>query len=195
MRASPWSRAGTLHSDWARWRPSNTTKLLDSMGHPQRCPTAGEGALLLGATAKIAGPYFPAIELRLERVAVQAKHARRLAHVAVDAVQGAEHDLALEPITGLVEWQRVGLGRTGRAQRQLERQIVHADRRSVDQHHRALPHVLQLAHVAGPAIDAEDVECLRGESLGALAELVVVAADEVGHQQRDVVGPLAQGRH
>src|SRR5512134_3824946 len=100
--------------------------------------------------ALVARPDLPARQLRLERVPMETEHACRLAHVAIDTVQGPEHDLALEAVTGLVEGHRRLRGNRG-AQRQLQRQVFHADRRAVDQHHGALDDVLQLPNVARPA--------------------------------------------
>src|SRR5438445_1373864 len=158
-------------------------------------PTTVQPGPLLGATPKIARANLPAGELGLEGVAVDAERARGLAHVAVDAVEHAQDHLALEPVGGLVERHRLAERVAGGPHRELHRQVVHADRSALDQHRRALDDVLQLAHVAGPAVGAQGRQRLRRRPVDPLAELVVEATDEVPDEQRDVLAARAQRRH
>ena len=62
------------------------------------------------------------------------------------------------------------------------------------QHHRALDHVLELAHVARPVVVHQQVERFRRELEFGTRVLLAVLLEEVLHQQRDVVLALAQRR-
>ena len=65
----------------------------------------------------------------------------------------------------------------------------------VGEDHRALDHVLHLAHVAGPAVVDQRVDRALAEAGDRLAVLLARPLHEPVHQQRDVVAPVAQGRH
>src|SRR5690242_1131820 len=101
-----------MHCGWAMAEGLGRCNCLIRRAIRSDWPATGRDGLLLGAgPAHVARAYLPAVQLGLERVAMQPEHARRLAHVTVHAVEGAQHDLALEAIARLVEREHVRLGR------------------------------------------------------------------------------------
>src|SRR3990167_5375395 len=70
---------------------------------------------------------------------------------------------------------------------QLEPRAAAHDDRSLDD-------VLELANIARPRIGNEAVECPLRDRLDRPPQLPRVLRHEVPHQQRDILGPLAQGR-
>src|SRR6266566_3190738 len=73
-------------------------------------------------------------------------------------------------------------------------QVVQRDRVGDREREGALDRVLQLAHVAGPAVDAQALHRLGGEALRRHLVLAAEALEEVLDQQRDVLRPGAQRR-
>src|SRR5204863_148832 len=61
--------------------------------------------------------------------------------------------------------------------------------------HAALDHVLELAHVAGPAMPYEDVIRRRGDRLHVALVTGLVLLEEMLAEERNVLGALPQGRH
>ena len=91
-------------------------------------------------------------------------------------------------------------GRRGGARRRvadLARQRVLVDHgvTGAREHDGALDRVLELAHVAGPAVLGEALERGRRAAGDRLAVLLGVDLDEVLREQRDVVAAIAQRRH
>src|SRR3989475_6113198 len=71
--------------------------------------------------------------------------------------------------------------------RQLEARAAREDHRSVDG-------VLKLADVTGPRVVHEPLHHIGRNRLDAPAETSGVVRDEVAHEKRDILGPLAKGR-
>ena len=90
--------------------------------------------------------------------------------------------------------RRAGAGRNGEANGSNCTPVIRrAARRPID---RALDHVLELAHVAGPGMRQERVQRLDAEAGKAgPAEIMRHGAAEVLGEQRDVLAPGAQRRH
>ncbi|EWS52847.1 hypothetical protein X551_04363 [Methylibium sp. T29] len=63
------------------------------------------------------------------------------------------------------------------------------------QHHAALHQVLELADVARPVVGQHRVDRAAGEAAHAPAVALVELVQEVVHEHRDVLAPLAQRRH
>src|SRR5260221_4724162 len=77
----------------------------------------------------------------------------------------------------------------------IEDDLVHLLVRTRRAVHAALDHVLELAHIAGPAMAGEPRQRAGGEARKDVApELARHAAAEMLGEQRDVLSPLAQRR-
>src|SRR4030095_1678797 len=61
--------------------------------------------------------------------------------------------------------------------------------------HRSFHEIAQLANVAGPAVSLQHLDVVFGDRLDALVERRGEILDEAAHQQRNVLGPLAQRGH
>ena len=75
------------------------------------------------------------------------------------------------------------------------REFGDADLVALGQHHGAEHRVLELAHIAGPAVGVEQRERLGADARHALALLGGEAREEMPRQFGDVLRPLAQRRH
>src|SRR5438445_4097779 len=129
--------------------------------------------------------------LRHERRALEAETRRGAARTCDHAVRQAkslEDALAHDVIEGL-GWQAGCPGdlHAGVQGRQLQARAAREDHRSVDG-------VLKLADVTGPRVAHELLHHIGRNRLDAPAETSGVVRDEVAHEKRDVLGPLAQGR-
>ena len=60
-------------------------------------------------------------------------------------------------------------------------------------YHGLLQHALQLADIAGPRIVQQHVQCVGGDAVHVLAELLAEAPQEPFEQQQNVFAALAQG--
>jgi len=122
-------------------------------------------------------PHHP-----VERRAVDAERARRLGALAARAVErgaDARRGGAVEHVLQ----RAVGGGR--RAGALLEQQVLGRDRVAPHEHDRALDRVLQLAHVAGPAVRGQHLLGLgrEGEPPARLGGMV---GEEVTGERHDV---------
>src|SRR2546425_4903639 len=129
--------------------------------------------------------------LREERRTLEAETRRGSARTCDDAVRLAEN---LEDVFahGVIEglWLRggdPGYPHPGVQGRQLQARAAREDHRSVDG-------VLKLADVAGPRVAHEPLHHIGRNRLDAPAETSGVVRDEVAHEKRDILGPLAKGR-
>src|SRR5437016_5657698 len=131
------------------------------------------------------------LHLGEERRALEAETRRGAARTCDDAVRLAEH---LEDVVahGVVEGLGLRGGHPGYPHpgvqgRQLQARAAREDHRSVDG-------VLKLADVTGPRVAQELLHHIGRNRLDAPAETSGVVRDEVAHEKRDVLGPLAKGR-
>ena len=165
--------------------------------------------------------FVETLELLDERRALQAQQSRRLPFVAAGALERSLDQFALDVGDERVEIDAVFGQRDGRRRRarflrllNLGRQIADVDLRSSGrERHRALDGVLELADVARPVIRHQPAHAFlrdgqrRARSsaggLAAVSGTVAVAAgvalllelaEEVLHEQRHVLLPLAQRR-
>src|SRR2546422_1109668 len=129
--------------------------------------------------------------LREERRTLDAVTRRGAARTCDNAVRLAEN---LEDVFGHGVIEGLGLrgGHPGYPHpgvqgRQLQARAAREDHRSVDG-------VLKLADVTGPRVAQELLHHIGRNRLDAPAETSGVVRDEVAHEKRDVLGPLAQGR-
>src|SRR6266849_4717638 len=168
LAGSPWSAA----SERDRWRGLRDRTLCARRGHVPR-----------------SDPEL--FHLRHERRALEAETRRGATRTCDDAVRLAE-DIEDVLARGVVE----GLGRRGGCRgyphpgvqgRQLQARAAREDHRSVDG-------VLKLADVTGPRVAHEPLHHIGRNRLDAPAETSGVVRDEVAHEKRDVLGPLAKGR-
>src|SRR5262245_36227993 len=113
----------------------------------RKWPTTVQPGLLLGVAPQVARANLPPRQLRLERVAMEPAQASRLADVAANPGEHAQHHLLLEPIAGLIQRQRVLRQSAGDAERELQGQVIDTYRGTIGQNHRALDDVLQLPDV------------------------------------------------
>src|SRR5690606_10310394 len=74
------------------------------------------------------------------------------------------------------------------------RQIAEPERVRSAQHGRAFDHVLELAHVAGPGVVGELLQHLGTDPESRAPVLPAVEAEEVIHEQRDVLAPSTERR-
>src|SRR5262245_1499168 len=143
------------------------------------------------------------LDLLEQRGAIQPEQARRLVLVPVRALERLSDQVGLEAVHHLVEGDaglrqplasRSGLG-VAAAAVQRARQVGEADLAAAAQHHQPLDQVLELAHVARPVVAHERFHGLGRDA--ARAELLLLAglAQEVRHEQRDVLAALAERRH
>jgi hypothetical protein len=77
----------------------------------------------------------------------------------------------------------------------LQAEVGLADVVAARHQNRALDRVVELAHVARPAVDRERGERVAVEARDRLAIALRVQAQEMGCEQRDVLAPLAQRGH
>src|SRR5262245_7446624 len=176
---------GCLVSDPSRSRPGLTSAGNAANSPPKQAlfPSALRGPPL--ATRRplsnpLRATQAPASEAGFERVAVDAKQARRLAHIPAHTLEHPQHDLALELLGGLHQGEAVHpRTRVVVRNEQVERQVTEADQRALGQSHEALDDVLQLSYVARPPILLQNRERFGREALDAPAELLAVLADEV----------------
>src|SRR5437867_906340 len=94
------------------------------------------------------------------------------------------------PLDDLLE-RRVH-GDRGGGRHRTDGQVLGQDDAGRGHHHRALDHILQLAHVAGPIVADQTIERLGGDD--ALAEVSGILREEVLDQERDVAPTLAERR-
>src|SRR6266480_3548527 len=162
-------------------------------------PAAGDGSQWTdeGLRLVVGNIDAPAPELHLQRIPVNAEDARGLALIPLYAIEDAHHDLSLKLIGGRLQWEALrSLDAHAMVREQhVGRKIVEADRSGVAQRDRALDHVLQLADVAGPRILLQRGERLRGHAVDPLSQLLVVARDEMGDEERYVRTPLPKWRY
>src|SRR5262245_17381743 len=158
-------------------------------------PTAGRP----GTGRSVLGPrraHSPAGELHAERITMDLENAAGLGEIPAYALENPQHDLALELIGRFVQGQRLGRanlrGLVG--QGDVERQIVELDDRPLRQDHAALDHVLELAHVARPAVGLERRQRFGRRPLDPLVEAAIVTANEVIDEERHVLDPLPEWR-
>src|SRR5215472_78667 len=115
--------------------------------------------------------------------------------VIVHGLEGAQDELPLALFERGAEGQEHGISllsplRRGDAQREEDR----SDELLVATHHRPLDDVAQLADVAGPRVVAEAHHGRLIHPLDLPSVLLVELRDEGLHEERDVLGPLAQRR-
>src|SRR5262245_21563498 len=86
---------------------------------------------------------------------------------------------------------------SGEYRRVTDRQELGVDRQhgAGREDNGALDDVLELAHVAGPLILRQQLHRVPRDAVDLPAELLAEAADEVRHEQWDVLGPFPQRRH
>ena len=127
---------------------------------------------------------------------MHAEQARGPAHVPLDALEHAQHVLPLEPVARLPQRQPVVLGepRARLRDRDVERHVLQVQHRSRGQHDRAVDDVLQLTHVARPVVAGEHLERARRHAAHVAPAVARRLADEVLHEMRNVLPPLAQRR-
>src|SRR4029453_7768792 len=99
---------------------------------------------------------FVFLHLAVEGGAVQAQNLRRLLLVPVRSLQRL-HDRHLLDLGQRAVWRNDELGRRGAFRSQRFRQIVDLDFRALRYQHTAFDDVLDLAHVARPAVTDEHV--------------------------------------
>ncbi len=126
-------------------------------------------------------PSSRAAWVRLPPVAARARSMTSVSHCRRAAAQR--------------EVRRAAVGRRRVRGQHVGRQLAHADAVPAREDDRALDHVLELAHVAGPGVRHELLERLLRHLAHGLAEGRREAREAVIDQQRDVLPPLAQGRH
>src|SRR5438445_11425825 len=126
-------------------------------------------------------------DLPVERLRVDGQQRGGLPPVTADLAQRRDDVLALHRFEARP--RRHGRSR-GRAQH-LRWQVVRLDLLALREDDRALDGVEQLADVAGPRVPLERGEGTGAEALGAVGR---VRRDEVVGEERDVLGPLAEGR-
>ncbi len=72
--------------------------------------------------------------------------------------------------------------------------VAERQRRAAREDHRALDHVLQLAHVARPVVGLQQTHDVGRNVVDALAQRAAEAIDQVADQRRNVAAPLAERR-
>src|SRR5689334_19353638 len=127
------------------------------------------------------------LEPPVERASAQAERLGRLAHVPAVPLECLADQHALDLL------ERQVLEPSGRAPA-AEAEIGGTNQRAVGQEHGALQRMVQLAHVAGPRVALERMECLRLEPRERLAIPRSVAPEEVLGQGPDVALALTQRR-
>ena len=135
---------------------------------------------------------FDPLELPVQVALADAEDARGILAVALAVIEHAPGVAQLDlvqvrplALTGL----RLERGRHA----QPHREMLGADATVVAQDQRALDHVLEFAHVAGPRVTHEYFHRFR-RHLGAALRYHTRSADEVIHQSPDVATALAQRR-
>src|SRR5215831_5639087 len=137
----------------------------------------------------------PATCLVVERLRRGAEDDRGPRLVVVHGLEGAQDELALALLERGAEGQQHGISllsplRRGDAQREEDG----SDELLVATHHRPLDDVAQLTDVAGPRMVAEAHHGRLVDPLDLPSVLLVELCDEGLHEERDVLGPLAQRR-
>ena len=130
------------------------------------------------------------VELVLDLARADPEDGGGLGGGALARLQGAQDGEALQVVDG-----GPGDGGDGGARRlgvDRGREVARLDAGAVAEHHGALHRVLQLAHVAGPAVGGEGAQGVVGEGVDALAVLLGVAAEEEEGQLGDVADALAE---
>ena len=120
--------------------------------------------------------------------------------VAAAARERVEDQIGLEAVdrgaeVALAARAVLALGSGGGRPAQRLGQVVDVQISAAAQHGDPLHQVLELAHVARPVVAAQDLERGVGDRLDLGAALLVQHLEEVHHEQRDVLAPLAQRRH
>ena len=133
------------------------------------------------------GLQLVALQPAVERAARQAERAGGVADVAV-----ARHRLLDQERLDFLEAHV--LEPRGRAAVDAQPEVAGADGRPLRHQHRALDGVIQLAHVARPAMVDQDLHRRGIEPGERLAIALRVLAQEVLGEQRDVLAPIAQRR-
>src|SRR5215467_551336 len=137
----------------------------------------------------------PPPRLVVERLRRRAENDRGPRLVVVHGLEGSQDELALTLLERGAEGQehRISLLAPlcrGDAQREED----WGDELLVAAHHRPLDDVAELADVAGPRVIAEAHQGRRVHPLDLPSVLLVELGDEGLHEERDVLGPLAQRR-
>ena len=117
--------------------------------------------------------------------------------VAVCQLEGLSDELALQILEhdsrrGDLE-ARLLAGGFCRSGGDLGRKIPWGKLAGLHQDHRALDHVTELAHVAGPLVMHEQTFGLGAEPRHPLLELLAEVLEEVTGQRRDVLAALPEG--
>src|SRR5438874_13409588 len=76
-----------------------------------------------------------------------------------------------------------------------KRQLPAGDDLTAREHHRALDHVLELTHVAGPVVLHEALEGFLADGRRLRARAVSMLREEMLHQRRDVFLTIAKRWH
>src|SRR5262245_41144583 len=137
----------------------------------------------------------PAPRLVVERLRRGAEDDRGPRLVVVHGLEGAQDELALALLERGAKRQEHGISLLsplcrGDAQREEGR----GDELLVTAHHRSLDDVTELADVAGPRVVVEAHHGRLVHPLDLPPVLLVELGDEGLHEERDVLGPLAQRR-
>src|SRR5438445_615160 len=137
-----------------------------------------------------------AVELAVERLAIEAEHLRRPRPVPADRLHHAQ-DVA--PLDLLERDQLLGIAARDHHVRAAVvadalGQIVHPDALAGGQRHRALHAVLQLADVPRPGVGEQPLRHRRREAAHRLRHLPGVVADEALREKQDVASAHAQRR-
>src|SRR5882724_4891895 len=137
-----------------------------------------------------------AVELAVERLAVEAEHLRRPRPVPADRLHHAQ-DVA--PLDLLERDQLLGIVACDHHVRAAVvadalGQIVHPDALAGGQRHRALHAVLELADVPRPGVGEEPLRHRRREAAHRLRDLPGVMVDEALREEEDVAPAHAQRR-
>src|SRR5882762_643881 len=133
----------------------------------------------------------PAVELAVERGEADSQHPGGLTLVRLRGREDVQQMLALEPPDGPAKvLLRHTVGR-----RRIGRQVAKRNELASAEDHRALEHVLELAHVALPGPSNESPERLALDAEAPGAELGVEPLDQVIDQERDVTASFAERRH
>ena len=155
-----------------------------------RFELAHGGTLFLDEIATIS----PTTQVRLLRV-LQERELERVGGeetIPVDVRIIAATNTTAETLLAAIRERRIG--RCGPVAVLGERrQIGHLEQLALGHHERALDHVFQLVHVAGPVVLHQATERALAHGAHRRAGPVAQLVDEVPHQHRDVGPAIAQG--
>src|SRR5208337_4820450 len=159
------------------------------------------------------------LQLVTQRVAADVEQAGGVGLISIGLRHGDIHQLAFHlfqrsAALGNVQWRQAAAvrqmldgsaaavvsrrmlkgGEGGLLLRHCERQIFRIELFVLSQNHGALDCVLQLAHIARPVVLQNQLAALLGDAFHVLAELAVIAPDEILHQRQNVFFAFAQWR-